>query len=82
VFLQIVTFAHDVGVDFLTANQANPGYFTHCGVRLFRSCGVHTCTYSSFLRARIKGWRLGFELQFNPSFSYKLLNGRHLYFLL
>ena len=51
VLLQVVTFTTDVGGDFEAVGQTYTAYFTQCGVWFFRSGGIYTSTYATFLRA-------------------------------
>ena len=58
VFLQVVTLARDVRVDFLRVRQTNTSHLTHGRVRLLRRGGIHTHADATTLRARIKRRRL------------------------
>lgn len=70
VFLQVVAFTGNVGVDFLAVGEADTRYFTHCRVRFLRGGGVHTHTYTATLGAGIKGRALTLILECHASFAY------------
>jgi hypothetical protein len=77
VFLQVVTFARDVGIDLFGVGKTNTGYLTHSGVRLLRGRRVNTKTYATLLRASIQRTRLALYFELLASFTDKLLNCRH-----
>ena len=51
VFLKVVTFTGDIGVNFLTVGEAHTGHFTHCRVRFLGGGGVNAHAHAATLGA-------------------------------
>lgn len=77
VFLKVVAFTRDVANHLDTIHEANFGYFTECGVWLFRRRGVHTGAYAALLRAGIERSALARILHLFAAFPHKLIDGWH-----
>ena len=69
VLLQVVSLARDVGVHLFLVGQTYTSHLTPCGVRLLRSCSVHTYTHATTLRATVQCRALALVDKFCSSFS-------------
>ena len=58
VFLEVVAFTGDVGVDLLRVGKTHTSHFTHGGVRLFGGGCVHANTNTTTLRSVVESRRL------------------------
>jgi hypothetical protein len=73
-----VTFTRYIGDHFNLIGETNLGYLTKCGVWLLGGSGINTGTNTPTLRAGIEGTALALGLYYFSTFSYQLLNSRHL----
>jgi hypothetical protein len=91
-FLQVMTFSHDVSGDFVLVRQTHTGDLSESGVRLFRSHGCDLNANSALLRAAafqihhlsrqgIEGvhqsWSFTFTLADFSGTANELVNGWH-----
>ena len=56
VFLEVVAFTGDVGVDFLLVLEAHTSHLTHGGVRFLRGGGVNSEAYTALLRTSVQSF--------------------------
>ena len=70
VFLQVVAFSGDIGVDLLAIGQSYTRHLTHRRVRLLRGRGVHTRTNAPALRTRGQCGGLALVLQTYSAVSH------------
>jgi len=54
VFLEVVTFARDVGIDLFRVGETYAGNLSHCGVRFLRGRRVDPEAYATLLRTSIQ----------------------------
>ena len=76
-FLEVVSFARDVGDDFNAVGQTNLGHLAESGVRLLWRRGVNTGAHTATLRARCESARLCLLDLRLASFANQLLDRWH-----
>ena len=77
VFLKVMTFAADVGGNFLTVGQTYAGDFAQRGVRFLWGAGSHLQTYAAALRASAQSARLALADFFLPAEPDQLIDCWH-----
>ena len=70
VFLQVVAFSGDIGVDFLTVCEAYTSNFAHCRVRFLRCGGVDAHADAATLRAGVESGALALVFECQTAFTY------------
>jgi hypothetical protein len=76
-FLQVVSFARDVGVDFNMVGQSDARDLSQRRIRLFWSGGENTHAHPAPLRTLLQGARFAAVLQLDTAFANKLTYSWH-----